>query len=418
MTAPASFFHEPAIRRLLERGSLAASSTLSIHYISPGEELRTTSVGGCAACRLVCETEAGRQECRKSRSTHGKRAISRGLPQPFLCHMGFVCVSMAVLTEQDMDSGYVLTLGPFNTAEAPLVMLDKVEQGLQELGMAVDTPVKDLVSDIHAMPKGSVPAVAEWLSESLAMHYAASLEAASGVETEADNLQDRGHRHRRPGQRPANSCASEVSAALAGGNHGQARAMVSAALSSEAGQASSGTIRSRAVALAAEIIGSAETAGMATQDLWRQLPGFVAGLNDLPDTQLVNRTMNFLAPLKKAASNSGTGPAWLPKLNTILVGELGDEITLQDIARRIGVNHSTISHGLRRRFKLNYSQYVGRLRVDKSKELLCRTGLSVAEISKRVGVRDPSNFAKLFRKFEGVAPAMYRQRQKAGYNKG
>lgn len=417
MTPPVSFFHEPAIRRLLERGALAACSPLSIHYLSPSEEFRTTSVGGCAACRLVCEDNAGRQECRESRRTHGQKAISRGLPQPFLCHMGFVCVSSAVLPEQDSDRGYVLTLGPFNTAEAPLAMLEKVEQGLQRLGLATNTPVKDLVSDVQAMPKGSVPAVAEWLSESLSMRYAASLEAATAKAPPAESPQDKRRRSQRAVRRPANSCAAEVAAALAGGNHAQARTMVSAAFSEGAGRASAGTIRTRAVALAAEVIGSAETAGMATQDLWNQLPGFVAGLNNLPEAQLVNQVVHFLAPLKKAASNSGTGPAWLPKLNAILASELADEITLHDIARRIGVNHSTISHGLRRRFKLTYSQYVGRLRVDKSKELLCRTELSVAEISKRVGVRDPSNFARLFRLFEGVAPVTYRQQHIAGYNK-
>jgi len=45
-----------------------------------------------------------------------------------------------------------------------------------------------------------------------------------------------------------------------------------------------------------------------------------------------------------------------------------------------------------------------------AKELLRRTKLSVGEVARRVGIGDPSNFNKLFRKFETVPPVEYRKR--------
>ena len=39
-----------------------------------------------------------------------------------------------------------------------------------------------------------------------------------------------------------------------------------------------------------------------------------------------------------------------------------------------------------------------------------RTKLGVSDVARRVGIADNSNFAKLFRRYEGVSPQEYRER--------
>ena len=83
---------------------------------------------------------------------------------------------------------------------------------------------------------------------------------------------------------------------------------------------------------------------------------------------------------------------------------------MKDVATKLGQTPSAITHRLQRKFGMSFSEYFGRMRVEQAKELLRRTRLSVLEIATRVGVNDPSNLGKLFRKFENVSPIAYRQR--------
>ena len=57
----------------------------------------------------------------------------------------------------------------------------------------------------------------------------------------------------------------------------------------------------------------------------------------------------------------------------------------------------------------NFGNYVSRLKIDLSKELLRSSKLSVAQIAKKVGYNDTSHFIRLFKRFEGVTPTVYRQ---------
>ena len=65
---------------------------------------------------------------------------------------------------------------------------------------------------------------------------------------------------------------------------------------------------------------------------------------------------------------------------------------------------SAVTHRLQRRFGLSYSEYLGRLRAEKAKELLRRTRLGIAEVASRVGINDSSNLGRLFRRHVGMSP--------------
>jgi AraC-like DNA-binding protein len=46
--------------------------------------------------------------------------------------------------------------------------------------------------------------------------------------------------------------------------------------------------------------------------------------------------------------------------------------------------------------------------MQKAAEMLARGGLTVREVAHRVGYRQPAQFAKAFRRYQGVAPSDFR----------
>jgi AraC-like DNA-binding protein len=51
--------------------------------------------------------------------------------------------------------------------------------------------------------------------------------------------------------------------------------------------------------------------------------------------------------------------------------------------------------------------------MDRAAELLGRRSLTVREVARRVGYRQPAQFAKAFRRHRGVAPSDFRARRGA-----
>ena len=56
-----------------------------------------------------------------------------------------------------------------------------------------------------------------------------------------------------------------------------------------------------------------------------------------------------------------------------------------------------------------FTEYVNRLRIERSCRLLRTTRLSVAEISLAVGFEDQSYFTRIFKKQLGQSPGKYRE---------
>ncbi|SFE75917.1 Helix-turn-helix domain-containing protein [Paenibacillus catalpae] len=57
---------------------------------------------------------------------------------------------------------------------------------------------------------------------------------------------------------------------------------------------------------------------------------------------------------------------------------------------------------------ISYNDYVTRVRIERSKELLRTTTLKIARISQLVGYEDQGYFCNVFKKVTGVSPSSYR----------
>ena len=83
------------------------------------------------------------------------------------------------------------------------------------------------------------------------------------------------------------------------------------------------------------------------------------------------------------------------------------DISLQKISDRFHLNASYISQLIKSETGLTYTRYLTDLRIQKAKELLTSTDLTLLEISEAVGFHDYFYFIKKFKKEVGVTPGKF-----------
>lgn len=85
-------------------------------------------------------------------------------------------------------------------------------------------------------------------------------------------------------------------------------------------------------------------------------------------------------------------------------------ITLAELSSRFYINLHYLSQLFKEKTGQTYLHYLMQLRVNRSKELLEKSELKVYEICQLVGYTDATYFSKLFEKFVGCRPSVYRKK--------
>jgi len=168
--------------------------------------------------------------------------------------------------------------------------------------------------------------------------------------------------------------------------------------------------RARVVAAVSGVLEAAERAQVDVAGSWDRFADFVTEVRRArTDEQLTTAAMRLVGSIKRRAKRSATHAHSFVALDQLIMARFPDKVLLQDVAKELGVHPTAVTHWLQRKFSMSFSEHVSRIRIDKAKELLRRTRLTVADIAQRVGIRDASNLGKLFRKFEGMSPLEYRR---------
>lgn len=84
-------------------------------------------------------------------------------------------------------------------------------------------------------------------------------------------------------------------------------------------------------------------------------------------------------------------------------------VTLEEVSELVGFNSSYFSTLFKKETGINFVQYLSEIRMEKAKELLKETNLSVAAICEKVGYSDLKHFTKSFKKATGIKPNEYRK---------
>lgn len=97
------------------------------------------------------------------------------------------------------------------------------------------------------------------------------------------------------------------------------------------------------------------------------------------------------------------------KAKEFIWGHYNQDISLKKMAEAVGINPFYLSHLFRKEMGISFLEYLTYVRISIAKKLLQQTDLSIIEICLEVGYQDPSHFAKIFRKKEGISPREYRK---------
>src|SRR3954470_1381204 len=92
----------------------------------------------------------------------------------------------------------------------------------------------------------------------------------------------------------------------------------------------------------------------------------------------------------------------------IVEEEFASELSLDDIARRVASSRRQLQRAYAEIGHTTFRDHLTRVRMQRAADMLAARGLTVREVAHRVGYRQPAQFAKAFRRYQGVAPSAFR----------
>lgn len=412
MKVSPAFFQDEETRRLLEMAAAAAALPMCLHS---GDDLKISGWDRCEACTWVNGHGAGKRACRKCRSDAARLTLLEQVPVTFVCHMGFTCVIAAPFKE----GGYTVVFGPFIPADAAQGIEFAVRQGLTSLDTSLPSaqPLPFSIKDIRAIPQGSVSAAADWLL------YGLRSRAETWVETEVFEIPSILELPEEPiapdtdnDTRPDKDVGLRIlGLSLLCGHPGEVRAFLADMLAEA--NATPPVLQSQMTRALSEILDTVQRLGGDTTGAWKAYSRFVEKAPSLESREmLLNATDSILRGLSRdCAQFFNTKHTYMPLVMASLHRDYAADRLLSRIAREAGVAPSSITRAFEKMTGASFSEVLGHIRIRRACRLLRTSSMPTAGIGALVGISDQSNFCKVFRRYRGCSPGVYRkQLQKRG----
>ena len=101
------------------------------------------------------------------------------------------------------------------------------------------------------------------------------------------------------------------------------------------------------------------------------------------------------------------------QLNKIIADHMGDpDLDQQLICRELGVSRALLYNKMKAITGTGAKEYITRIRIEKAKNLMETTNLSIADISEMTGFSAQSYFSTAFKNYTGLTPTKYKQQLK------
>lgn len=105
----------------------------------------------------------------------------------------------------------------------------------------------------------------------------------------------------------------------------------------------------------------------------------------------------------------------MEELTAYLNEQYMEKITGKQLEDMLGMNFDYLNRTFRKLTGKTIFQYLGRVRINRAKELLVTTDMKLAEIAMETGFSDEFYLSRQFKKYTGVSPALYSKgRMKGG----
>ncbi len=111
----------------------------------------------------------------------------------------------------------------------------------------------------------------------------------------------------------------------------------------------------------------------------------------------------------------GTGrktPAWAKELKEIIQDQIDTNLSLslKEVSKGLSIHPSYVSREFSKYFDdLSFGEYIRKLRIEKSIQLMGQSKYSLSEIAFLTGFSDQSHFNRIFKKHTGKNPSIYQK---------
>lgn len=98
----------------------------------------------------------------------------------------------------------------------------------------------------------------------------------------------------------------------------------------------------------------------------------------------------------------------IQEIRAYIEGHLSEDICINDIAKEVHLNGIYVMRLFKHKTNTSIVEYITQLRIDKAKQLLKTSNLSVQRVAEEVGYSNYSYFTRLFKKKTTLTPVQYR----------
>lgn len=135
----------------------------------------------------------------------------------------------------------------------------------------------------------------------------------------------------------------------------------------------------------------------------------VSGINIFKNINMLKKHSKIINA-KKHAGNIIDKQQLFSEISDYIGKHFTENITLNDIAAKIGFNPAYFSSLFKQYYGINFVDYITDIRIKAAKDLLVGTDLKISSIPARIGLSDFSNFSKRFKIETGYSPSEYRKK--------
>ncbi|WP_410769297.1 helix-turn-helix domain-containing protein [Endobacterium cereale] len=117
-------------------------------------------------------------------------------------------------------------------------------------------------------------------------------------------------------------------------------------------------------------------------------------------------------PIRPGAERrSGLTPWQCRRVCAYVSANIANPIRVSDLATEAGISVGHFARGFMITFGTSPSSFIRAERIAKAKDIMSSSSRPLSFVAKQCGLADHAHFCRLFRRFEGVSPSAWRQRE-------
>lgn len=381
-------------------------------------------VPDCQFCKLIKSDSEGQRKCYRSYAKANREAAKYGEPYVFRCHAGLVAWAVPIMIQSHPCA---IVCGQVLMWEIEDYFLDEITMMVKGLDVDVSA-VKQATLDLNYLSSDKVQAISELLlvvanqimnneetvfteqkhifdyqaalSEHFSDHKKVAGFSPSAIEVRHNYTKD---------------IERDLIARIRSGDTDAAGKHVDDLMAEvmKSGPKSTLDVKGRVVELLVNLSHAAVDGGMNEEVMTSLNSRFYEELYQKETVEEIcywtKKIVNIYSEEIRKAQNKDNYQAVYTAADYIRKN-FREKITVHDIGEKVHLSDSYLSHLFSDTFGRTITEYITFVRIEYSKTLLAKPGLSISEIALDCGFEDVSYFSRVFKKSEGITPRDYKKK--------